>query len=83
MKSATVARRDAGRRCPAAIHDWMPRLAEEERRGSGRHLRLSRSGPGDLLRYSRVEKASGEPVTLKEYLEQAGWRAVAKESPLP
>src|ERR1700756_3982808 len=30
-------------------------------------------------RYSRVEKASGEAVTLKEYLEQV-WAAVAKEA---
>ena len=30
-------------------------------------------------RYSRVEKASGEVVTLKEYLEQV-WAAVAKEA---
>src|SRR5438132_5162819 len=30
-------------------------------------------------RYSRVEKASGEAVTLKDYLEQV-WAAVAKEA---
>src|SRR5439155_15500573 len=30
-------------------------------------------------RHSRVEKASGEAVTLKEYLEQV-WAAVAKEA---
>jgi hypothetical protein len=30
-------------------------------------------------RYSRVEKASGEEVTLREYLEQV-WAAVAKEA---
>src|SRR5262249_18352946 len=30
-------------------------------------------------RYSQVEKASGEAVTLKEYLEQV-WAAVAKEA---
>src|ERR1700756_1769188 len=30
-------------------------------------------------RYSRVEKASGESVTLKEYLEQV-WATVAKEA---
>ena len=30
-------------------------------------------------RYSRVEKASGEAVTLKEYLEHV-WAAVAKEA---
>ena len=30
-------------------------------------------------RYSRVEKASGEQVTLREYLEHV-WAAVAKEA---
>jgi hypothetical protein len=30
-------------------------------------------------RYGRVEKASGEAVTLREYLEQV-WAAVAKEA---
>jgi len=30
-------------------------------------------------RYSRVEKANGEQVTLREYLEQV-WAAVSKEA---
>ena len=40
---------------------------------------MSRSPLEVYSRYSRVEKASGEQVTLKEYLEQV-WAAVAKEA---
>ncbi len=64
---------------PGRIHAWMPRLAEEGVVGA--NAIFSCLGPALEIfsRYSRVERASGEVVTLKEYLEQV-WAAVAKEA---
>ena len=49
------------------------------RRRRGRHLRLPRPGLEIFSRYSRVEKANGEAVSLKEYLVQV-WAAVSNEA---
>jgi hypothetical protein len=57
----------------------MPRLAEEGVVGADAFFACLGPALEIFSRYSRVEKASGEAVTLKEYLEQV-WAAVAKEA---
>src|SRR6185295_5924368 len=64
---------------PRRIHEWMPRLAEEGVVGADAIFACLGPALEIFSRYSRVEKASGEAVTLKEYLEQI-WAAVAKEA---
>ena len=64
---------------PRRIHDWMPRLAEEGVVGADAIFACLGPALEIFSRYSRVEKASGEAVTLKEYLEQV-WAAVSKEA---
>jgi adenine-specific DNA methylase len=71
--------RDVLQELPKRIHEWMPRLSSEGVVGAD--AIFSCLGPALELfsRYSRVEKASGEHVLLKEYLEYV-WAAVAKEA---
>src|SRR5437773_9754276 len=57
----------------------MPRLADEGVVGADAIFACLGPALESFSRYSRVEKASGEAVTLKEYLEQV-WAAVAKEA---
>lgn len=64
---------------PKRIHEWMPRLAEEGVVGADAIFACLGPALEIFSRYSRVEKASGEQVTLKEYLEHV-WAAVAKEA---
>jgi hypothetical protein len=64
---------------PRRIHEWMPRLAEEGVVGADAIFACIGPALEIFSRYSRVEKASGEAVTLREYLEQV-WAAVAKEA---
>ena len=71
--------RDALQELPRRIHEWMPRLAEEGVVGADAIFACLGPALEIFSRYSRVEKASGEAVTLKEYLEQV-WAAVAKEA---
>ena len=71
--------RDVLAELPCRIHDWMPRLAEEGVVGADAIFACLGPALEIFSRYSRVEKASGEAVTLKEYLEQV-WAAVAKEA---
>ena len=71
--------RDVLAELPRRIHDWMPRLAEEGVVGADAIFACLGPALEIFSRYSRVEKASGEVVTLKEYLEQV-WAAVAKEA---
>jgi len=71
--------RDVLAALPGRIHDWMPRLAEEGVVGADAIFACLGPALEIFSRYSRVEKASGEVVTLKEYLEQV-WAAVAKEA---
>jgi adenine-specific DNA methylase len=71
--------RDVLRELPRRIHEWMPRLAEEGIVGADAIFACLGPALEIFSRYSRVEKASGEAVTLKEYLEQV-WAAVAKEA---
>ena len=63
----------------ARIHEWMPRLAEEGIVGADAIFACLGPALEIFSRYSRVEKANGERVLLKEYLEHV-WAAVAKEA---
>jgi putative DNA methylase len=71
--------RDVLQELPRRIHEWMPRLAEEGVVGADAIFACLGPTFEIFSRYSRVEKASGETVTLKEYLEQV-WAAIAKEA---
>jgi adenine-specific DNA methylase len=71
--------RDVLQELPRRIHEWMPRLAEEGVVGADAIFACLGPALEIFSRYARVEKASGEAVTLKEYLEQV-WAAVAKEA---
>jgi putative DNA methylase len=71
--------RDVLQELPRRIHAWMPRLAEEGVVGADAIFACLGPALEIFSRYSRVEKASGEAVTLKEYLEQV-WGSVAKEA---
>ncbi len=64
---------------PKRIHEWMPRLAGEGVVGADSIFACLGPALEVYSRYSRVEKASGDQVTLREYLEQV-WAAVSKEA---
>ena len=64
---------------PKRIHEWMPRLAEEGVVGADAIFACLGPALEIFSRYSRVEKASGEVVALREYLEQV-WAAVSTEA---
>ena len=67
------------RELPERIHAWMPRLAIESVVGADAIFACLGPALEIFSRYSRVEKASGERVDLREYLEQV-WAAVAREA---
>jgi adenine-specific DNA methylase len=71
--------RDILEELPRRIHTWLPRLAREGVVGAD--ALFACLGPALELfsRYARVEKASGEVVPLKDYLEQV-WAAIAREA---
>ncbi len=71
--------RDVLAELPRRIHEWMPRLADEGVVGADAIFACLGPALEIFSRYSRVEKASGEAVSLKDYLEQV-WAAVAKEA---
>jgi putative DNA methylase len=71
--------RDVLHELPRRIHEWMPRLAEEGVVGADAIFACLGPALEVFSRYSRVEKASGEVVALREYLEHV-WAAVAKEA---
>lgn len=71
--------RDVLSELPKRIHEWMPRLADEGVVGADAIFACLGSALELFSRYSRVEKASGETVSLKEYLEHV-WAAVAREA---
>jgi len=64
---------------PKKIHEWMPRLADEGVVGADAIFSCLGPALEIFSQYSKVEKASGEVVSLKEYLEQV-WAAVSKEA---
>jgi hypothetical protein len=71
--------RDVLAALPKRIHEWMPRLRDEGIVGADAIFACLGPALEIFSRYSKVEKASGEVVTLKEYLEHV-WAAVAKEA---
>jgi len=64
---------------PIRIHEWMPRLKQENIIGADAIFACLGPALEIFSRYSKVEKASGDQVTLKEYLEKV-WEAVEKEA---
>jgi hypothetical protein len=71
--------RDVLQELPTRIHEWMPRLSEEGVVGADAIFACLGPALEIFSRYRTVEKASGDVVTLKEYLEHV-WAAVAKEA---
>jgi adenine-specific DNA methylase len=71
--------RDILAELPDRIHSWLPRLAKEGIVGADAIFACLGPALEIFSRYSRVEKASGEVVTLKEYLEVV-WAAVSREA---
>ncbi|MEW6459443.1 MAG: DUF1156 domain-containing protein, partial [Bacillota bacterium] len=71
--------RDVLNELPKRVHEWLPRLAKEGIVGADAIFACLGPALEVFSRYSRVEKASGEPVTLREYLEHV-WAAVAREA---
>lgn len=71
--------RDVLQELPKRIHEWMPRLAAEGVVGADAVFACLGPALEIYSRYPRVEKASGEPVLLREYLENV-WAAVAREA---
>ena len=67
------------RALPIRIHEWMPRLAKEGIVGADAIFACLGPALEIFSRYSRVERASGERVELREYLEQV-WATVAREA---
>ena len=64
---------------PIRIHQWLPRLADEGVVGADAIFACLGPALEVFSRFSRVEKASGEQVTLKEYLLSV-WAAVSREA---
>jgi len=71
--------RDVLRLLPERIHEWLPRLAKEGVVGADAVFACLGPALEVFSRYDRVEKASGEEVTLREYLEHV-WAAVSREA---
>ncbi|MBK9745779.1 MAG: DNA-processing protein DprA [Chloroflexi bacterium] len=64
---------------PGRIRSWLPRLEREGVVGADAIFACLGPAMEIYSRYARVEKASGEVVTLREYLEQV-WAAVSREA---
>ena len=71
--------RDILDKLPNRIHDWLPRLADEGVVGADAIFSCIGPALEIFSKYSIVEKASGQIVTLKEYLEHV-WAVVSKEA---
>ena len=69
--------RDLLEELPRRINAWLPRLAEEGVVGADAIFACLGPALEIYSRYERVEKASGEVVSLREYLEQV-WTAVSR-----
>lgn len=79
VRSVVGSWRDVLDELPRRIHAWLPRLAEEGIVGADAIFACIGPALEIFSRYARVEKASGEQVSLREYLEQV-WAAVAREA---
>lgn len=64
---------------PKRIQEWMPRLSEEGIVGADAIFACLGPALEVFSRYSRVEKASGEHVSLRDYLEYV-WASVSQEA---
>jgi len=71
--------RDILSELPIRMHEWMPRLASEGVVGADAIFACLGPALEIFSRYSRVEKANGDAVPLKKYLEHV-WAAVSKEA---
>lgn len=71
--------RDVLQELPQRIHTWLPRLTQEGIIGADAIFACLGPALEIFSRYSQVEKASGEPVKLRDYLGQV-WAAVAREA---
>lgn len=71
--------RDVLDELPTRVHEWLPRLAEEGVVGADAIFACLGPALEVFSRYDRVEKPSGEPVSLSEYLTEV-WAAVAREA---
>lgn len=71
--------RDVLGELPQRIHAWMPRLVSEGIVGADAIFACLGPAVEIFSRYERVEKASGELVTLREYLPYV-WAAVSREA---
>lgn len=71
--------RDVLAELPKRVHAWLPRLAAEGVVGADAIFACLGPALEVFSRYSRVERASGDAVTLREYLEHV-WAAVANEA---
>ncbi|MCB9950013.1 MAG: DUF1156 domain-containing protein [Planctomycetaceae bacterium] len=79
MREETGEWRDVLSELPKRIHEWIPRLAAEGVVGADAIFACLGPALEIFSRYSRVEKASGEAVPLREYLEQV-WATVSTEA---
>jgi adenine-specific DNA methylase len=71
--------RDVLQELPHRIHQWLPRLDEEGVVGADAIFACLGPALEIFSRHSRVEKANGEVVELKEFLQHV-WSAVANEA---
>lgn len=71
--------RDVLQELPRRIHAWLPRLAKEGVVGADAIFACLGPALEIFSRFARVEKASGEIITLGEYLEYV-WGAVSREA---
>jgi len=71
--------RDVLTELPIRIREWLPRLSSEGIVGADAIFACLGPALEVYSRYSSVEKASGEKVSLKEYLEEV-WAAVSREA---
>ncbi len=71
--------RDVLQELPKRIKEWMPRLTDQGVVGADAIFACLGPALEIFSRYSSVEKASGEIVTLREYLEYV-WAAISKEA---
>jgi adenine-specific DNA methylase len=71
--------RDILQELPKRIKEWMPRLTEQGVVGADAIFACLGPALEIFSRYSTVEKASGEIVPLREYLEYV-WAAISKEA---
>ena len=71
--------RDVLQELPIRTHEWLPRLAKEGIVGADAIFSCLGPALEIFSKFSKVEKASGEQVSVKEYLEYV-WAAVAREA---